>query len=50
MRLFCKSGQAYVLYPSNMEKDERITYLPIYMAGLLGEEEDNFDDLIIPAL
>ncbi len=43
-------GKAYVLYPGNMEKDESITYLPIYMAGLLGEEEENFDDLIIPAL
>ncbi|MBO6148072.1 MAG: ATP-binding protein [Lachnospiraceae bacterium] len=42
--------KAYVLYPGNTEIVKNITYLPIYMAGLLGQSGDNIGDIIIPAL
>ncbi len=43
-------NKAYVVYPGNVETSERITYLPIYMAGLLGQPEDSIGDVMIPAL
>lgn len=40
---------AYVLSPNNTETDGIITYLPIYMAGLIAAGQKH-DDIIIPAL
>ena len=45
-----KFDRAYVLYPGNIETEGNITYLPIYMAGLLGQSEGRIEDIIIPAL
>ncbi len=38
---------AYVLSPNNVETDGSITYLPIYMAGLVAAGE-NHEDMILP--
>ena len=50
--LLCKTGikEAYVLYPGNTETVDKITYLPIYMAGLVAENDLKEYDDIIPAL
>lgn len=43
--------EAFVLSLNNIEKDGKITYLPIYMAGLLCQgENNNKEDIIIPKL
>ena len=45
-----KFEKAYVLYPGNTENEGKITYLPIYMAGLSGGSESVSGDITIPAL
>ena len=44
-----KFDEAYVLSPNNVETDGIITYLPIYMAGLIAAGQ-KYDDIILPAV
>ncbi len=40
---------AYVLSPNNVKTDGIITYMPIYMAGLVAAGE-NHEDMILPGI